>query len=248
MKAMIFAAGLGTRLKPLTDTMPKALVSVGGRTLLEHVVTRLKAAGVREIVINVHHFADMIEDYVRQNDSFGIKVSFSDEREGLLETGGGVLKARKYLEGAPFVVHNVDILSDLDLAGLMKETDGRTLAVLAVSDRPTSRYLLFDEDMMLAGWMNVKTGEVKSPFGKIDPARYRAYAFSGIHCMAEVVFDAMDSLGFNGRFPVMDFYLKAAACYPVRGFLCKDLHLMDVGKLDTLDSAASFCMKYDIGH
>ena len=170
MKAMIFAAGLGTRLKPITDTMPKALVPVCSKPLLEHLVEKLKGAGFSDVVINVHHFAQMIRDYAVQHDNFGINVAFSDETDLLRETGGGIKHASKLLwDGEPFLVHNVDILSNLNLeefynahmaASISPDTP---LATLLVSERETARYFLFDRDNNLVGWMNKLSGEVKSP-------------------------------------------------------------------------------------
>lgn len=234
MKAMIFAAGLGTRLKPLTDTLPKALVPVAGKPLLWHVIRRLKAAGYDDIVINVHHFADKIIDYIREQDDFGIRIRISDERGLLRETGGGVAYARPFLEDADhFLVHNVDILSDLDLPWLESSIRPDALATLVVSSRETSRYLLFDNDMRLVGWTNVKTGEVRSPYPGLDPESCSKFAFSGIHLMSSKVFPLMEE--FGERFPVMDFYLKMAGTHPIYGAVPATLNLVDVGKLDTLD-------------
>ena len=153
MKAMIFAAGLGTRLRPLTDTLPKALVPVGGKPLLYHVLMKLKAAGINEFVINVHHFADKIISYLGENDNFGLDISISDETGGLLETGGGLLHARNYLDGQ-FLVHNVDILSNLDVASFAGNARPEAMATLLVSERTTSRYLLF----------RIKRGFINYPF------------------------------------------------------------------------------------
>ena len=255
MKAMIFAAGKGTRLKPLTDDMPKALVPMCGKPLLAHVIEKLKAAGYREIVINVHHFADMIEDYVRENGSFGLDIEFSDERDLLRETGGGILHARRLLEPDNFIVHNVDIISDLDIASLAEALRPGALAALAVSERKSSRYLLFDEDMRLAGWMNESTGEVRSPYleaGVPDgnggtrpfrPEEYRRLAFSGIHAVSSGIFPLMeDYASASGpRFPIMDFYLGICGRFPVYGMLQKSLRLMDVGKIETLSEAEKLC-------
>lgn len=209
MKAMIFAAGLGTRLRPLTDTMPKALVPVGGKPLLLRVVEKLKDAGLDDLVINVHHFADMIEDYVRANGNFGVRVAFSDERDLLRDTGGGILHARNLLLGdkAPdvsdssyakseaadgfFLVHNVDIISNLDIGWFCSQARPDALAVLLVSERQSSRYLLFDDGMRLVGWTNVRTGEVKSPYRDLDVSKCHRYAFSGIHLVSDRIFDAM---------------------------------------------------------
>ena len=201
---MIFAAGLGTRLRPLTDTLPKALVPVGGAPLLYHVLMKLKAAGITEFVINVHHFADKIVSYLEENDRFGMDISISDETDGLLETGGGILHARQFLDG-PFLVHNVDILSNLDVASFVGKARPEALATLLVSDRQTSRYLLFDDDMRLKGWTNISTGEVRSPYPDLDPASCRKLAFSGIHLVSDKIFDAFGEYGFSGRFPIMDF-------------------------------------------
>lgn len=246
MKCLIFAAGLGTRLKPLTDIMPKALVPVCGRPLIEHVVCRLKAAGVTEAVVNVHHFADMIEEWVKGQDIMHMEIS--DERQLLLETGGGVLNARALLEGCgKFLIHNVDILSDLDIPWFWSSAREDALATLLVSDRNTSRYLLFDPaDMRLVGWTNVTTGEVRSPYPDIDPSQCLRMAFSGIHMMSDRIFDVMETYcrergfydgGGQPRFPIMDFYLSICAEHPVYGVRTDNLKLIDVGKLDSLEQA-----------
>ncbi|MBO4435000.1 MAG: nucleotidyltransferase family protein [Bacteroidales bacterium] len=240
MKAMIFAAGLGTRLKPLTDTMPKALVPVAGKPLLAHVLEKLVGAGYDDITVNVHHFPDQIIKYLADND-FGAHISISDERDLLRETGGGIKFARPLLEGSePFLVHNVDILSDLDLEWFRSQHRPDALATLLVSERKTQRYLLFDSDGCLAGWTNIATGEVRSPRGSIDPANYRMLAFSGIHCISQGIFDAFTRYGFGNRFSIMDFYLTACADYPIRAAVPTALRLLDVGKLDTLTEAESF--------
>ena len=244
MKALIFAAGLGTRLKPITDTLPKALVPVCGKPLIEHVARKLKASGVESAVVNVHHFADMIEEWADGQDIMPMEVS--DEREMLLETGGGVLHARPYLEGCGhFLIHNVDIISDLDIGWLASQIRPDAMATLLVSDRMTSRYLLFDpETMRLKGWTNVATGEVRSPYADLDVAKCRRLAFSGIHIMSDTVFEALEeyaeSHGLdsrNPRFPIMDFYISACASHEIRGVEAHDLHLVDVGKLDTIEIA-----------
>ncbi len=239
MKAMIFAAGLGTRLRPLTDTLPKALVPVGGRPLLYHVLMKLKAAGINEFVINVHHFADKIISYLGENDNFGLDISISDETGGLLETGGGILHARNCLDGQ-FLVHNVDILSNLDVASFVGKARPEAMATLLVSERTTSRYLLFDDDMRLKGWTNVSTGEVRSPYPDLDPDSCRKLAFSGIHLVSDKIFDAFGEYGFSGKFPIMDFYLKACREHPVFGAVQPGLRLMDVGKAETLAQAEEF--------
>ena len=244
MKTLIFAAGLGTRLKPLTDTMPKALVPVCGRPLIEHVSRKLKASGVESAVVNVHHFADMIEEWAAAQDIMPMEVS--DERTCLLETGGGILHARRYLEGCGhFLIHNVDIISDLDIAWFASQIREDSMATLLVSDRKTSRYLLFDPDTMrLVGWTNVTTGEIKSPYPDLDMTKCLKMAFSGIHMMSDTVFDVMDSYvrekgldPVSPRFPIMDFYLSVCAEKGIYGVVANELELVDVGKLDTLEEA-----------
>ena len=171
MRAMIFAAGLGTRLKPLTDTLPKALVPLAGKTLLQWQIERLKAAGITDIVVNVHHFPDMIINYLRENDNFGCRISVSDERDMLLETGGGLRKAKSLLLGIgsresgnndePILICNVDILSNIDLPTLLQAYNPEEMGVVVVSPRDTQRYLLFDETNRLCGWTNIATGEIR---------------------------------------------------------------------------------------
>ena len=230
-QAMLFAAGLGTRLKPLTDTMPKALVRVGGQPLLWHVIMKLKAAGYERIVVNVHHFADQIVDYLQANGHFGLDIRISDETSGLLETGGGIKKALPLFDPSePILIHNVDILSNLDLTSLPTDTP-----LLVVSNRQTKRYLLFDDDMRLQGWTNIETGELKGP---VANGQLRKLAFSGIHVMHPSLYPLFAD--YPERFPIMDFYLKACADHLIKGFEAKDLRLMDVGKLDTLDQANAF--------
>ncbi|MBR1880714.1 MAG: nucleotidyltransferase family protein [Prevotella sp.] len=226
-QAMIFAAGLGTRLKPLTDTMPKALVRVGEQPLLWHVVQKLKAAGYERIVVNVHHFAQQIVDYLEANNNFGLDIRISDETSALLETGGGIRKARPLFDPqSPVLIHNVDILSNLSLEAL-----GGDSSTLVVSQRTTKRYLQFDDDMQLVGWKNVETGEVRGREG-------RSLAFSGIHVITPQLLALMDS--WPERFPIMDFYLSVCADQPIMGFEAPNLRLLDVGKLDSLDAAYSY--------
>lgn len=238
---MIFAAGLGTRLKPITDTIPKALVPVAGQPLLHHVMARLQAAGVDDFVVNVHHFADQIISYLNEHRQDGVRVAVSDERGDLLETGGGILKAEPLLAGDDFIVHNVDILSNLDLEWFMQQMRPGALATLLVSERVTQRYFLFNDEMRLVGWTNVATGEVRTPFEGLDVDKCRKLAFAGIHCMSKDIFDAMRTLGFEGRFPIVDFYLKAAERYAIHGAVAQNLTLVDVGKLSTLEVAEEFC-------
>ena len=224
---MIFAAGLGTRLKPLTDTMPKALVRVGGEPLLWHVIQKLKASGYERLVVNVHHFAEQIVDYLKANDNFGLDISISDETSGLLETGGGIKKALPLFDPSePILIHNVDILSNLDLSALPADAP-----LLVVSQRKTKRYLQFGDDMRLIGWKNIETGEVKGCEG-------RPLAFSGIHMFHPSLAPLLED--WPDRFPIMDFYLRVCADHVIRGFEAPNLQLLDVGKLDTLEQANEF--------
>lgn len=237
MKAMIFAAGLGTRLKPLTDTMPKALVPVAEKPLLWHTIQKLKAAGFDEIIINVHHFAGQIKQYIQDNNRFGIRIEFSDETQALLDTGGGIKKASWFFDDEkPFLIHNVDILSNIDLQSLYHcHTNSNSVATLVVSRRETSRYLLFDENNHLAGWINEKSGETKSPFSNFNADHYKKLAFSGIHILHPSILSYMQD--FPDKFSIIDFYLSVCKNERVTAFIPKNLQLIDVGKLDSLSSA-----------
>ena len=259
MQSMIFAAGLGTRLKPLTDRIPKALVRVGGKPLIEYVLKNLVAAGSKRIVVNVHHFANQIIEYLQQND-FGVDIRVSDETEMLLDTGGGIKNAAPFFNTSePVRIHNVDILSNVDLRALYNyaceaEIEQKVDAVLLVSLRKTKRYLIFNKDMRLVGWTNVDTGEVKSPYETLheltftqpydnnnvtnEQYGYTLFAFSGIHVIGNKVFEAMNE--YSAKFPIMDFYLQYAKDLHFVGKVKNNLKLMDVGKLDTLAEADAF--------
>ena len=249
---MIFAAGLGTRLKPLTDTLPKAMVPVGGKPLIHILIDRLKAAGVGEVVINVHHFAQQIVDYVKAHDSFGLDIRFSDETDMLLETGGGLKKAVSlFSDSSPILVHNVDILSNADLTALYSQSRSTTLLT---SQRATQRYLLFDRDDRLVGWTNMATGAVKSPYEdlraigesslsiqeKVDrlTSSYRPLAFSGIQVFYPDLATLMDT--WQGKFSIIDFYLSICDKTPIHCAIQPGLRLLDVGKLNSLEEAESF--------
>ncbi|NLX41774.1 MAG: NTP transferase domain-containing protein [Bacteroidales bacterium] len=241
--ALIFAAGLGTRLKPLTDTMPKALVPVGGIPLLERVILRLKEAGYRHIVVNVHHFAEQIIDFIDQNDSFGISVEISDERDLLRETGGGIRHAAQLLSSDHFLVHNVDIISDLDIPLFEKKyleterecIDGEKplLATILVSERKTQRFFLFDNYNYLVGWTNIATGEVRSPFTDLNPDKYRKLAFAGIHNISEKIFPLMEE--WPERFSIVDFYIANCDKFLIKGIEMPGLSIRDVGKIADLE-------------
>lgn len=229
---MIFAAGLGTRLKPLTDTMPKALVSVGGQTLLQRTIQKLAHAGVKRIVINVHHFSEQIKSYLDTHRNFGLDILVSDESDGLLETGGGIKKAQPlFLPEGNILIHNVDILSNVDLQHFYAQQE-HSDALLLVSERKTKRYLLFNDDMRLVGWTNIETGEIKSPYADLNLQKCRMYAFSGIHSFAPSLFGAMSD--FPDKFAIVDFYLKMCSQFDIHGVVKNDLKLLDVGKLDTI--------------
>lgn len=242
MKAMIFAAGLGTRLRPLTDSLPKALVPVCGQPLLWHIIGKLRDAGYREVVVNVHHFPEKIREYLLSRD-FGVKIRISDESDCLLETGGGIANAKDLLLPAdgPILVHNVDIISSLDLGWVQKRTRPDALATLVVSPRQTRRKLLFDEQMRLMGWMDGQTGEVRTPYPCLKPEACRQYAFAGIHNLSPRIFPHFGEWGFTGRFPIMDFYLKSCAAEPIYGLAAENLSLVDVGKFESLAEAQMLC-------
>ena len=234
---MIFAAGLGTRLKPLTDRIPKALVSVGGEPLLKRVIFQLKDAGFTRIVVNVHHFSQQIIDYLRENNNFGMDIRISDESDKLLETGGGIKKAWPLFDQTePILIHNVDILSNVNLQKFYQNAP--LAARLLVSERKTKRYLLFDDTMRLVGWTNIETGEVKSPYPGLNPKDYQMYAFSGIHMVAPSLFPLMEDE--PDKFPIMDFYLRHCDKVRIEGYVKNDLKLMDVGKQETLKEAEAF--------
>ncbi len=242
--ALIFAAGLGTRLKPLTDTMPKALVPVDGVPLLERVITRLKGAGYSNIVINAHHFAEQIIDFIEQKESFGISVAISDERDLLRETGGGIRHAAPLLKSDHFLVHNVDIISDLDLPLFeekyleaereYKNCERPLLATILVSERKTQRFFLFDESNNVVGWTNIATGEVRSPFPGLNPDKFRKLAFAGIHNISKRVFPVMEK--WPERFPIVDFYIANCDKYLIKGIEVPGLSIRDVGKISDLNS------------
>lgn len=239
MNALIFAAGLGTRLKPLTDTMPKAMVPVNGKPLVQILIEKLKGIGVTNIVINVHHFAQQIIDFVQANRQFGINIQFSDETDLLLETGGGLKKAaRLFPNDQPILVHNVDILSNAALLSLYDEVLATRTTTLLVSQRKTQRYLLFDKDDRLVGWTNIATGEVKSPYQDLDISQLQKYAFSGIQVFCPSLLPLMDD--WHGKFSIIDFYLSICDRVPIHCHFDPQLQLLDVGKLDTIAQAEAF--------
>lgn len=241
MKAMIFAAGLGTRLKPITDKIPKALVSIGGKPLIQHTIENLKHFGFNEIIINVHHFADQIIEFVLSNNSFNIHIEFSEEKE-LLDTGGGIKKASNFFnDNKPFLVHNVDVLSNLDLRELyLYHIKSNNAATLACSVRQTSRYLLFNEDNMLRGWINKSNGQTKSAIPNFNPAKHIELAFSGIHILNSSILKDMKD--FPDKFSIIDFYLSLCIKKPINAFYNTESRMIDVGKPDSLKEANNFLL------
>lgn len=237
---MILAAGMGTRLKPITDSIPKALVPVLGKPLLERVIDKLKAAGFDEIIINIHHFADQIIEFVEYNNNFGIRIEFSDERKKLLDTGGAVKKAQWFFnKNEPVLIHNVDILSTIDLSDVFQQhIINNVLATLVVSSRETFRYLLFDKNDNLQGWTNEKTGEIKSPYSNFNTLNYTKLAFSGIHVISGDAIQYMKS--FSDKFSIIDFYLSLCNKLSVQSYLTNTDSMIDVGKLDSLKKAEEF--------
>lgn len=242
-QAMIFAAGMGTRLKPLTDTMPKALVPIAGTPLLAHVILKLKQAGFEKIVVNVHHFSEMIIDYLKSNQHFGIEILISDESEKLLETGGGIKKAAHFFDiNSPVLIHNVDIISNIDLNELLSEFDNtKTDAILAVSQRDTFRYFLFDDKLNLKGWINEKTGETK-PKPNLNSKDFSKLAFSGIHLISGTLIAQM--LDYPDKFPITDFYLEQCNNFTIKAFIPENLKLLDVGKIDIIEDAENFLKSF----
>ncbi len=234
MKAMLFAAGLGTRLKPFTDNCPKALVRVNDKSLLEHNIRYLQSFGIYDVVINVHHFASMIEEEVIANKGFGSNITISDESDMVLETGGGLKKASPYLiDSEPIVVMNVDVFTDLNLEGLINAHKNDTaIATLAVMKRSSSRYFLFDNDMKLCGWMNDKTGEMRM---SQEVSTTTPYAFSGLQVLSQDVFR---DIPFAGKFSLVDLYLYLAETKLIRGYDHTGGLFIDVGKPDSLALAA----------
>jgi len=234
MKAMIFAAGLGTRLNNETLNKPKALVDVGGKTLLHRAIEKLKNEGVSEIVINVHHFSNLVISFLNNSD-FGIKIHISDETEKLLDTGGGLKKAAGFLAGEePILIYNVDIISNLSLQLLLEEhLKSNSLVTLAVRKRETQRYFKFDENKQLAGWINKKTGETKiSRLANFEKAVEMAY--SGIHIIQPKIFSLMPE---TDRFSITDFYLELAKTHSIKGYFDDSELWMDVGKPEQLEEA-----------
>ncbi len=235
MKAMILAAGLGTRLRPLTDNRPKALVTVAGRTLLEITLSRLRSFDVREVIINAHHFADKVVDYLKANDNFGMRVEVSRE-EVLLDTGGGLKKAAHFFLDdpsrldEPFILHNVDVISTIDVQRMIRfHREHRALATLAVQERETSRYLLFNEQGELRGR---GAGRDREPDLARPAAQVQALAFSGVHIISPRIFPQMTE---NGAFSIVDCYLRLAAQgEKIVAFSADEYYWRDLGRPENI--------------
>ncbi len=238
MKAMVFAAGLGTRLRPLTDDRPKALVEVDGVPVLQRVIMNLIRFGFDDVVINVHHFADKIERFLERNDNFGIDITVSDERQLLLDTGGGIAAASESLAGdEPFLVHNVDILTDLDLGKLYRShCESGADATLLTSDRATSRYLLFDRENRMKGWTNVSTGEVL-PSG-LDVEGLVKRAFGGIHVISPSMLKPLCAYAPQRPFSIVPFYVSVCRDMFIKSYEPdSDYFWFDIGRHSTLAAA-----------
>lgn len=237
---MIFAAGLGTRLAPLTNDRPKAMVELKGKSLLWHVTEKLVNEGFDHITINTHHFSEKINKYITTGEyadytsSKGITVSISDESELLLNTGGGLRKASTQLfsqDKTPVLIHNVDILSNANLSNLY-DAIGTADALLLVSERQTTRYLLFDTEMRMVGWQNIQTGEIKTPYSNLGIDKCKRYAFSGIHVITKNLTDKMSD--WPDVFGITDFYIKMCNTLNIRACIQDNLQLVDIGKIDVL--------------
>lgn len=229
MKALIFAAGKGTRLKPFTDHHPKALAKVNDVPLLERNIKYLQSYGINDFVINIFHFGEQIVEFLKKHDNFGANIEISDEKDQLLETGGGLIFARRFLDfGEDFLILNADILTDLNITEFVNyHREKKDFATLAVSDRKSSRKLLFNPDMVLRGWVNVETGEQRlAEFNK----GFKPLAFSGIHCINPAIFDKIKR---TGKFSIMEEYLDLMHTEKIHGFE-HQAKLIDVGRPESV--------------
>lgn len=238
-QAMIFAAGLGTRLYPLTGTMPKALVEVAGKTILERVIEKLKAYGIQRLIINLHHFPEQIRSFVRLRNNFGIEILFSDESDLLLDTGGGLKNAAKLFDPSqPILLHNVDVLSGLDFSKLVDfHYERKAMVTLFVQERKSSRYFLFDKNQRLSGWRNVKSGEEIIP-GK-PVGELVELAFNGVHLINP---EFLDLITEDGKFSIVQVYLRLAASHQIVGYRNDDVTYIDIGKPESLKDAGLLLM------
>ena len=239
MKALVLAAGLGTRLRPITDKIPKALVKISGQTLLEITLQKLIDSGASEIVVNVHHFADQIRDWIH-NHPQSVPVHISDESQKLLNTGGALRKSFSLFScnSEPILIHNVDILSNLKINDFYSACSRNDRAHLVVSHRKTSRQLLFNKDGLLVGWHNLETGQVRSPYDQLEIGECQSYAFSGIHLFGTNLYPLFSS--FPESFSIIDFYLSVCHKIKIQAYPDSKLQLLDVGKLDSIQKAEDF--------
>lgn len=241
MKALLFAAGMGTRLKSYTQDKPKALVTLAGKPLIQHAIEYLISFGITDITINVFHFAEQVISFINEHDSFGITIHVSDERNQLLDTGGGLKKAGTFLKGdEPIVIYNVDVISNLDLNAVLKyHQEQKALATLVVRSRETSRYLMFDRNLQLAGWKNFSNGDTiisrAKEFQEAEP-----FAFSGIHIVQPEV---MNLITEEGKFPIMDLYLRLAKEHLIKAYIDQSDLWMDLGKPEQLLAAEELLSK-----
>ncbi len=235
MKALIFAAGKGTRLRPFTDHHPKALMKVNGIPLLERNIRYLQSYGINDFVINLHHFGEQIIDFLEQNRYFGAHIEFSHEKDQLLETGGGLIFAKKFLaQEEDFLIMNADILTDMKISDLVHfHRKQNSLVTLAVSDRKSSRKLLFDEKMLLKGWKNTDTGEQRLSIGNNN---LKSLAFSGIHCVDVRFFNHIKR---TGKFSIMEEYLDLMLTEDIYGFQ-HQAKLVDVGRPQSVLKAEQY--------
>jgi N-acetyl-alpha-D-muramate 1-phosphate uridylyltransferase len=232
MKAMILAAGLGMRLRPLTDDIPKALIKVGNTPLLEFAIKKLMHYGFEDIIINIHHYPDMIINFLKKNNNFGANICISDESDMLLDTGGGLKKAASFFAGnKPFLIYNCDIITDLNLRKLYEyHLEHEPLGTIAVMDRESTRYFIFDDNNTLCGWWNKTTGEMKSV--RWSDSKFRSKAFSGIQIMNPI---ALDLFPDKKVFSLVEFYLLLARDNRIEGYDHSDTRWADIGKFESLE-------------
>lgn len=233
MKALILAAGLGTRLHPITKNTPKALAKIKNITLLEILITRFKKFGIEDVMINIHHFADQVVEFVKENNQFGINIQFSDERGELLDTGGGIKKAQWFFnDGNPFLVHNVDVISSIDINDFLNfHQNSGSLVSLAVRNRSTSRYFLFDGNDVLSGWRNIST--CQEIISKPSPI-FHQFAFSGIHIISPEIFGLISK---TGKFSIVEEYLRLSENHIISAYKHDHTYWMDLGKVENLIQA-----------
>ena len=238
MKAMIFAAGLGKRLGSITESLPKALVDVNGKTVLQRAVEKCSFYGFDDIIINVHHFADMVEDEVKRLNKMGFRISVSNERKMLLENGGGLFKAREFFDSNPFLLYNVDIISDLDLNNLFRlHLEKKGLATLAVRHRPGKRFLLIDNEGQLRGWRNISTGQ--QILAGVEDTGLSELAFSSMHIVEPEIFNYMH----EGIYSMIDLYLKLASEHQIYTLKHDEGYWIDVGTPESLDLVRNLLKK-----